>query len=169
MIAIVRCEPLLELRGVDGWHWVRWANGKRQPMAWDTQWGLAPPRWNWLGGSRTPEEAADAGWEYIEPVLTIVEVEALRAERDALLAEKTAYESPAWEANESLNAAADMLRDRVAKLEDALNDAAQWHEAQAKALSKQPPGGDRDWRRLEHSEQEGNARVALAKSLTTSV
>ena len=75
-----RCEPPKHLRRLDGWHWVRWLNGKRQPKAWDTQWGKAPSRWNWLGGWRSPEDAAESGWEYIEPVALPEEVAALRAE-----------------------------------------------------------------------------------------
>lgn len=82
-----RCEPPEHLCGRDGWHWVRWMSGKRQPKAWDTRWGRAPAQWNWLGGSRTPEEAAVAGWECIEPVATPEEVASLRAEIDRLRAQ----------------------------------------------------------------------------------
>lgn len=38
-------------------------------------------------------------------------------------------------------------------LREALERARIWHEAEAKALSKQPPGGDRDWRRMQHGDE----------------
>nr|USU32976.1 hypothetical protein NG677_04535 [Methylobacterium sp. OTU13CASTA1] len=44
-------------------------------------------------------------------------------------------------------------RERTAPIFAVLEEAAIWHDAQAKMLSKQPPGGDRDWRRMEHAEQ----------------
>lgn len=53
------------------------------------------------------------------------------------------------------------LRADNARLREALEQAAIWHEAAGKALSKQPPGGDRGWRRLEHKEQRDALRAAL--------
>ena len=48
------------------------------------------------------------------------------------------------------------------KLRAALEVAAIWHEAQEKALSKQPPEPEKGWRRLEHQEQVATLRAALA-------
>ena len=50
---------------------------------------------------------------------------------------------------------------RVRRAEAALRGALIWHEAEDKALSKQPHGGDRMWRRLQHQEQRDNLRAAL--------
>lgn len=47
-------------------------------------------------------------------------------------------------------------------LRAAIEHAALWHDAQDKALSKQPPSGDSGWRRSEHQEQAQALRAALA-------
>lgn len=36
-----------------------------------------------------------------------------------------------------------------------------WHEEREKGLSKQPPGGSRDWQRMEHQEEIARIRQAL--------
>ena len=58
-------------------------------------------------------------------------------------------------------------RERTAPIFAVLEEAAIWHDDQAKALSKQPPGGDRDWRRMEHAEQAEMLRaIPLEAALT---
>ena len=49
----------------------------------------------------------------------------------------------------------------ITRLRNALEDALAWHEEEDKALSKQPPGGDRPWRRMRHGEQMDLLRHAL--------
>jgi hypothetical protein len=49
-------------------------------------------------------------------------------------------------------------------LREALADELVWHEAAEKALSKQPPSGDRGWRRAEHQERIDAIRAALSGS-----
>ena len=50
----------------------------------------------------------------------------------------------------------------MTRLEAAARAAMIWHEEQAKALSKQPTNGDREWRRLEHQEQRDLLAAALS-------
>lgn len=50
---------------------------------------------------------------------------------------------------------------RTEALERAIEEAAAWHEAADKALSKQPPDADRAWRRAEHQEQAQALRTTL--------
>lgn len=50
----------------------------------------------------------------------------------------------------------------VARLREAMAEAKNWHEMHDKALSKQPPSGERNWMRNEHQEQ----RDALVAALT---
>lgn len=51
---------------------------------------------------------------------------------------------------------------KMAVLHVAAERAIIWHDAQDKALSKQPPGGDRQWRRNEHQQQARELRTAIA-------
>lgn len=46
----------------------------------------------------------------------------------------------------------------------ALVEAEQWHSRRAKALSKQPPSSDRDWRLAEHREERDRLRQALSRA-----
>lgn len=39
------------------------------------------------------------------------------------------------------------------KLQEALNEARHWHDSRRDDLGKQPPSGDRDWRRMEHANE----------------
>lgn len=87
-----------------------------------------------MRGSR---DAAIAAWNRRTPP---AEVDALRAELAAA--------REAWA--------------RLDRLRDAVVEAAEWHEAQDDALSKQPPSGDRAWRRAEHQEQAAKMRAELA-------
>lgn len=48
------------------------------------------------------------------------------------------------------------------KLVACLNTELVWHEAADKALSKQPPGGDREWRRMEHQDRITEIRAILS-------
>jgi len=52
-------------------------------------------------------------------------------------------------------------------LHSALQDAVIWHQNADKALSKQPPSADGQWRRMEHQEQASNL-AALATQPATS-
>jgi len=85
-----RCEPPEELRGVDGWHWVKCCDDGKQFIA---RWSAAPhsglePLWARYGESATPAwAAAHWGWRYIAPVTPPAEAEALRAEKDRVVAE----------------------------------------------------------------------------------
>jgi hypothetical protein len=54
------------------------------------------------------------------------------------------------------------LKREVARLREQLLAQQWWHDAEEKALSKQPPGADRDWRRLQHKEQSSAICAALA-------
>lgn len=47
-------------------------------------------------------------------------------------------------------------------LREALEAAAHWHDSERKALGKQPPSTDRDWRRTQHALQAEEIRSALA-------
>jgi hypothetical protein len=74
-----RCEPPEELRGVDGWHWVR----NRFGYVAVRRWLCGPyPAWRSGGMPSTPDGAFTAGYRYLAPVATPAEVEALRRERD---------------------------------------------------------------------------------------
>ena len=48
------------------------------------------------------------------------------------------------------------------EMRDGIEQAALWHDSEDKALSKQPPSGDRGWRRMQHQEQAANLRALLA-------
>lgn len=72
-----RCEPLEELRGVDGWHWLT----EHNPVLWiadrqEWQWGED----DWV----TPEAAYRYDYRYLAPVATPAEVERLRTEVERL-------------------------------------------------------------------------------------
>ena len=79
MTDTAKCEPPEALRGVDGFHWVQPPKSSEPRVRrWRWTWGL------WQDGAA---ETTLAGYAYIEPVLTPAEVAALRAERDAAVAE----------------------------------------------------------------------------------
>ena len=87
-----RCEPHIELRGVDGWHHVNVA-GIERPVWWTASAIIPPnadymefaPAWIAPGGGRVgPLVAYHRKWRYIAPVATPAEVDALRAEVDRL-------------------------------------------------------------------------------------
>lgn len=184
-----RCEPAEHLRGKDGLFWVHNKNGDLFPA----QWLSAPypgrePLWRniYTHVTCTPAwAAAEWEWRYHSPVATPAEVEALRAE----LAEwRTVNEAMGINSNQPAMTAAHnaralrvdvmragaecadamaqvaTLRATVRELVGALEEVAHWHEAADKALSKQPAGGDRAWRRMEHQEQVTSARAALARA-----
>ena len=71
-----RCEPPLELRGKDGWHWVQWTQTPGYEVECQ-QWFAED------GGFWGSDDIHMEGWRYLSPVLTPAEVAALRAERDA--------------------------------------------------------------------------------------
>ncbi len=59
-----RCEPPEHLRGVDGWHWVEFSDGRVVAIEWH-------PKTNswWQGSSFTPAgSAAQYRWRYLSPV-----------------------------------------------------------------------------------------------------
>lgn len=58
---------------------------------------------------------------------------------------------------------ADATRDLLAA-DEALDAAARWHDSERKALGKQPPNADRDWRRTQHSLQAEEIRGAKQAS-----
>ena len=78
-----RCEPPPELRGVDGWHWVKCGDDGKEFIA---RWSAAPhsglePLWARYGESATPIWAsAHWDWRYIAPSALPAEVDALRTE-----------------------------------------------------------------------------------------
>ncbi len=73
-----------------------------------------------------------------------------------------AHEAQAFGEHLILQAAVDSaLIGRTTMACEALEEAAAWHDRQEKALSKQPPGGDREWRRNEHREQAELLRAAV--------
>lgn len=49
----------------------------------------------------------------------------------------------------------------VPELRTALMDARHWHDARRDDLGKQPPSGDRDWRRMEHADEIARIDAAL--------
>ncbi|WP_139234950.1 hypothetical protein [Methylobacterium sp. yr596] len=51
--------------------------------------------------------------------------------------------------------------DEIERLSEALEAAAHWHDSERKALGKQPPNTDRDWRRAQHALQAEEIRSAL--------
>ena len=46
-------------------------------------------------------------------------------------------------------------------MREALTLSLAWHEEHEKSLSKQPPGGSRDWQRMKHQEEIARLRSAL--------
>lgn len=115
-----KCEPPEELRGVDGWHWVRWHQyppGDEFITEWDSDAG------EWCATHLN----GDSGrrYLYICPALTPAEADALRAERDAerrgqVAANQNMSDQIAerWKAERD----AEALRARVAVLEEALTN-----------------------------------------------
>ena len=66
-----------------------------------------------------------------------------------------------WEANAAAIVAAMNSLDALLECAEALEAMLVWHEERDKALSKQPPNTDVNWRRMEHREQIDKARAAL--------
>ena len=82
-----RCEPPPELRGVDGWHWVRAVGPVVSSNTIIMRWGArAQGWWHEEVGMRghNAEEAAEDGWRYLYPALPPAEIAALRAENARL-------------------------------------------------------------------------------------
>ena len=75
-----RCEPPLELRGKDGWHWlVLMVNGEPScPFAQRWYPDRAGSDSEWGSSYLSPSAAYLHGYRYLSPVLTPAEVEALR-------------------------------------------------------------------------------------------
>lgn len=79
----LRCEPPPELRGVDGWHWVKLPFvAVPTPIAWmlnqdnqEREWKMPSSPAFVSGESKTAQT-----WHYLAPVTPPAEVEALRAE-----------------------------------------------------------------------------------------
>lgn len=72
------CRPPADLANVDGWHWVQFGDKRPEPQEWATR------------GQRGYWHAHHMGlpdWRYLSPVLTPSEAQALRAERDAAVAD----------------------------------------------------------------------------------
>jgi hypothetical protein len=82
-----RCEPPEELRGRE-WHWV--TDDDCEPVM--RKWGGKYNGWLSLDMPSSPTLAHTTGWRYIAPVATPAEVDALRAERDELLASRQKFE-----------------------------------------------------------------------------
>lgn len=59
------------------------------------------------------------------------------------------------------------LLEQNIKLLRALEDQRVWHEAEDKALSKQPPGPDRNWRRMQHRERMDAIEAAVNAAVPT--
>lgn len=81
-----RCEPPEELRGRDGWHWMRNKIGS-DGLAW---WCSSRQDWTFAGRGKaeSPATIAALGYTHIAPVLTPAEAAALRAERNAARTER---------------------------------------------------------------------------------
>lgn len=76
-----KCEPPEALRGVDGDFWVE-RGGTQFVIPW-----LADPQcWQVAGYDVSPGRFVAQGYRYIGPALTPAEAAALRAERDAAVA-----------------------------------------------------------------------------------
>lgn len=90
MTDTAKCEPPEELRGVVGWHWVQLPFvAVPTPIAWmcnpdnqEREWRMPSSPAFVSGESKTART-----WRYISPALTPAEAAALRAERDAAVAE----------------------------------------------------------------------------------
>jgi enamine deaminase RidA (YjgF/YER057c/UK114 family) len=124
-----KCEPPEELRGVDGWHWVRWFEyppGDEFTAQWDgdaAEW--CETHLNGDSGRR---------YLYVSPALTPAEADALRAERDD------------WQQAAQVEAAqVNALRARVAVLEEALQSIANHPEAEIVLTDYGPDGRQRVW------------------------
>jgi hypothetical protein len=112
-----RCEPPEELRRRDGWHWLS-RQGRAPELI---RWHLASDGETWLWSVPGLGTAGRAwmvaqGFRYIAPVTPPAEVDALRAERDAL-EQQMLHEHQAAVDQYGI---ADALRDEVARLRGAL-------------------------------------------------
>jgi len=91
--------------------------------------------------------------------------------RDLAAARKLYYESMReWKAKvEAAERDLAATRALLAEAEEALTEQKEWHEAERKALGKQPQTGDLPWRRNQHLEQIDviDAVLALIKSATS--
>ena len=91
MTDTAKCEPPEALRGVDGWHWVQLPFvAVPTPIAWmcnpdnqEREWRMPSAPAFVSGESKTART-----WRYLSPALTPTEAAALRAERDAAVAER---------------------------------------------------------------------------------
>ena len=99
-----RCEPLPELRDRDGWHWIVWTpDDNPEPYNPSATWWDSDAQ-SWCPDiPNTDAPRVLAQYRYLFPVATPAEVEALRAERDALRADLQRCE----------NACFDVQRDNV--------------------------------------------------------
>lgn len=52
-------------------------------------------------------------------------------------------------------------KEREAVMREALAEGRQWHDSRRDDLGKQPPSGDRDWRRMEHADEITRIDAAL--------
>ena len=147
MTDTVKCEPPEGLRGVDGFHWVQPPQSSEPRVRrWRWTWGL------WQDGAA---ETTLAGYAYIEPVLTPTEVAALRAERDAAVAQAQSCVREVSAISRELGteqAKAAALRAEVARLREALEPFAEvgaWlaavfpDMAPIETFSLTPKGGDK--------------------------
>ena len=100
-----RCEPPEELRGVDGWHWVKVPDGCEECWEWDAE----ERGWWDPGGSCVIDVSGMDGYRYLAPVTPPAEVDQLRAERD-----ENAFQAM------SLGSELATLRATVAQLREAL-------------------------------------------------
>lgn len=110
-----RCEPPPELRGKDGWHWlVLMVNdGPSRPFAQRWHPDRAGSDSEWGASYLSPSAAYLRGYRYLSPVHTPAEVAALRAERDAAVAENHKQESN----GELIGRALHEMHERLAALE----------------------------------------------------
>lgn len=68
-----RCEPPEELRGRDGWHWVKMPDDAEQCWEWDAE----EKGWWEPGGSMAMDLYVKGGWRYVAPVTPPAVVAAL--------------------------------------------------------------------------------------------
>ncbi len=141
-----RCEPPIELRGVDGRHWVRQDDGPPFLAAWEHPgwWPESGGAWRSNRHVKVPTAAYKQGWRYDSPVATPVEVAALRAERDRL--EASWFDAIAERATAEA---------RVAELEAALQTIERLDQAHPAATTDRP-----DWK-LAAGSMGAIARAAL--------
>lgn len=74
-----RCEPPIELRGVDGWHWATNPSGHVVPI----KWGL-DRKWWLCYSSETPAGIYACGWRYLMPCPTPSDLAAAKDEERSI-------------------------------------------------------------------------------------